>query len=1136
MKITSLKVDGFGVWKGLEFKKLNDGLNVFCGLNEAGKSTLMQFIRSMLYGFDGERRRYLPPVYGGRPGGLLTLSDTAGRFQLTRHDDERDMTDRAKVILQSPDGTQAGESLLQTLLSDIDEATFNNVFAVGLQEMQELGTLGDSEAAEMLFRLSAGLDRVSIVEVLQELANSRSMLLDDEGRTGRIPQLITQRDQLREELDHFAGLLDEYGRLAGLRNGLNHEVTELQRRTDRLQQESRTLEIAVNLREKWQRRNELGERLARFQSPVTIPTKTPARLKELTAKRRRYRQKIDEIKQLRRDVRAEAAELRVNTRLVDMSPRIEAFAQQQGWIGSLQSRIGQLENEIGETQKLLDAERDRLGIRSLPILVPTFSTDQVKQLRRTSKQLVRTEQQHEEVRRRHDKARSEAENVSGEATAELHKLGETNLNEAMERTGTLVAQLNRRVQVEDQIASLQRSQTELDDQCRSLIQRQLMPMGMIVGLGVLVVLGLVFLIIGLVVNTLGPLGWGLSILGALMTVGAIVLKIQTDRSNNHKLESAQQHLKMVQMQLQQAIEQRNQLDALLPTDGQTAPTRLATAQKHLTALEALMPSETRRRAAAETVAAAEAEMRNLEYQLAQIGQRWEELLAANQLPGGLTPVQVRSIVEQSDRLHELAERLRRSNEDLDRNRQEYLAVVDRIRQLAVEADVPVATSDPCEILQALRDQIQTQQQTSEKRAALQTRWRQLGRRATKIEKQARRLGRRRRKILDSLDLKDEHELQEKLDRQAQAEKLLEEQLEIEATIESAIAGCCTEQTIARILATEEDDTLTARWDAMESDLRAAKTRLAECHEEKGRLAQQLDDIAKDRSADRKRLELGTIEKQLDEAVQRWQVLALTETTLRSIKSMYEEQRQPETLKEASDYLCRLTNGRYTRIWTPFGEDVLRVDDAMGNVLPVDVLSRGTREQLFLALRLALVRSYAERGVTLPLVLDDVLVNFDAPRAKAAADVLNEFTRQGHQVFIFTCHDHVYHMFQNLGVHTQMLPRRTNQDSNPAPTSPPPKPSRRKTDLDEPISLPETDEQPEPEDDPPEESEIETEEPDESAKPPFDADDEEVYEDEDEEDDELYDEDEEYYEYDFDDPEEEDDDEEDEDWEEDEDAA
>ena len=78
----------------------------------------------------------------------------------------------------------------------------------------------------------------------------------------------------------------------------------------------------------------------------------------------------------------------------------------------------------------------------------------------------------------------------------------------------------------------------------------------------------------------------------------------------------------------------------------------------------------------------------------------------------------------------------------------------------------------------------------------------------------------------------------------------------------------------------------------------------------------------------------------------------------------------------------MTDDRYVRVWTPLDEDTLLVDDAHGNSLKIEVLSAGTREQVFLAIRLALVSMYARRGAQLPLVLDDVLVNCDAVRAKA----------------------------------------------------------------------------------------------------------------------------------------------------------
>jgi len=109
------------------------------------------------------------------------------------------------------------------------------------------------------------------------------------------------------------------------------------------------------------------------------------------------------------------------------------------------------------------------------------------------------------------------------------------------------------------------------------------------------------------------------------------------------------------------------------------------------------------------------------------------------------------------------------------------------------------------------------------------------------------------------------------------------------------------------------------------------------------------------------------------------------------------------------------------VWTPLGEHALRVDDSRGRSLPVESLSRGTREQLFLGLRLALAACYARRGAPMALVLDDVLVNFDSARARAAAAVLDDFAAAGHQMLVFTCHEHIMEMFAARGAPVARLP-------------------------------------------------------------------------------------------------------------------
>jgi hypothetical protein len=172
--------------------------------------------------------------------------------------------------------------------------------------------------------------------------------------------------------------------------------------------------------------------------------------------------------------------------------------------------------------------------------------------------------------------------------------------------------------------------------------------------------------------------------------------------------------------------------------------------------------------------------------------------------------------------------------------------------------------------------------------------------------------------------------------------------------------------------------------------------------------------------------------------------------------------QPPVLREASRWLARLTEGRYHSITTAVDEARLEIHERDGQLWRPERLSRGTREQVFLALRLALVRDLARHDVTLPIVMDDALVNFDDTRATAAARTIVEFiAEQGsdRQMLVFTCHAHVATMFHEAGAHVRSLSdpsitwgRRPEPARLPEP-EPKPKPAPRPKPAPKPEPLP-----------------------------------------------------------------------------------
>lgn len=202
------------------------------------------------------------------------------------------------------------------------------------------------------------------------------------------------------------------------------------------------------------------------------------------------------------------------------------------------------------------------------------------------------------------------------------------------------------------------------------------------------------------------------------------------------------------------------------------------------------------------------------------------------------------------------------------------------------------------------------------------------------------------------------------------------------------------------------------------DHEAWEAALAELEERASRLRQERDRaIERRRDAQRAREELessadvpaaaarvAALEAELAAAVDEWRVRRLALALLDRTLEAYVRDRQPEVLQVASRFFARVTGGRYVRVVQEADGQGLAVLDRDGGRRRPEQLSRGTAEQLYLALRLGLADSFARRAVALPLVMDDVLVNFDPEREERLLQALGEYLGDGRrQAILFTCH-------------------------------------------------------------------------------------------------------------------------------------
>lgn len=159
-----------------------------------------------------------------------------------------------------------------------------------------------------------------------------------------------------------------------------------------------------------------------------------------------------------------------------------------------------------------------------------------------------------------------------------------------------------------------------------------------------------------------------------------------------------------------------------------------------------------------------------------------------------------------------------------------------------------------------------------------------------------------------------------------------------------------------------------------------------------------------------------------EIAARYVRLRLSHALLRAGIERFRKEQQAPLLDHAGALFSALTEGRYDRLGTDETEDAKMVVVALrpdGTHCPADRLSEGTRDQLFLALRLAAIRIHAAHTEPLPFIADDLLASFDDVRAAAALRVLAGFGGTA-QCILFTHHAHVAAMAEGMGVHTYRM--------------------------------------------------------------------------------------------------------------------
>ncbi|KWX71422.1 AAA family ATPase [Paenibacillus jilunlii] len=364
MKIEELQIGGYGRLHNREMK-LDSGVSLLYGRNEAGKSTTLQFIRAMLFGIPGRMNpleRY-EPAQGGQHGGMLAARDSAGGLWRIRRymtgGETPGRSEKLHITVSYPDGRieEASQTELERrLLGGISRSMFRQLFAVSLDELQELGARQSEEMSSYLFHAGMG-GGGEIMRAERRLQQDAEKLYKPRGKVQEAARILQSIEKLEREVAESRSYLPRYNQnLAAL------ETVELQ--LEQLEDRRRIaagrlvhLRKAQEIRELWLKWSEAKLELAELPVIASFPEHGAARWRTLEAEVQNAEGLVFRLKRQHNELAAELAKHPPDERLQAQGPHLEA----------LDRRRSSYEDKKAEAERLA-AELDALQVHLERIL------------------------------------------------------------------------------------------------------------------------------------------------------------------------------------------------------------------------------------------------------------------------------------------------------------------------------------------------------------------------------------------------------------------------------------------------------------------------------------------------------------------------------------------------------------------------------------------------------------------------------------------------------------------------------------------------------------------------------------------------------------------------------------------------
>ena len=977
MKITDLQLQHYGIYHDASWQPSQTSLNIVMGENESGKTTMLRFIRDMLFGYGRGK-------WQGRKGNMGFVRSDGQFYRVFRNEKEQ--------WFENANHVKFTEDLPAAWWHGLNRSIYEKIFAVGLEDLQGASFLANDTVRSRFFMLQGG-DKLANAKAELEEAKGKLFTSSAQGKR-KINQLASDLEEAEKELDGLSRQEKDFSDLQHRQEEMKKEIADLQLKLDKDNEENSRLEKRLGAWKYYQQAVSVKHQLDLSSQVTMFPSNGKEqwnqlmnRMKVIHDQKESLQEKLDAYKPVKKE-------------------EIIPWMGVENELEKLYVDLGQWRQTMADAEEMEKEKSDwridfvNLGY-SLPLWDHALNLDKPcvnvdwEEGRRLSKSLgVRNNELHFWEQRE-----PEVEKLSDDMELPEKEESESDWQNIESMASELEQVLHEEADVQSEMDSI--SATE---------DKKFTPWLWLSMAFVLMAAGSIAAFYMAKAGIMSMYGAG----------GAAVLAVLFFYLHSHVIHKKGNTLEKLALR-------KEELETLREKVSEKFPGQAPKTVDELKAFHNLMQEkrsgfykdQAKRQAVSwkkETIRKQVQQHKNWEEEGEILTEKrnkaekaWNDWLKRNSLPK-TGAENLSALQEQWQKIYSAEGKGKILDFRLEQIDAKLDAFAARAQSIIKATGLPYAVSPD-----GIADIYEENHRRSLEWEALQEKNKQheaYEKEMSKLDEGWASCQREMDTLLNLVQAKNAEEFAEKVNAHEHHDQIAKEWERVKQDLRMYAGGEEEFEALWHALETGQYDQWMETHNTLSRRIEEESAKLGELQRSQGAIDNEIFRLAGADSMTSALQKKEKIEAELKSALEEWLTLMYTEELLTRAQTIYESGRQPQIMKMANEFLKDMTMGKYSLHMADNGKDIF-IEDSTHAVKNEKIWSSGTGDQVFLAIRLAMALSFGEQIEPLPIVLDDIFVRFDEKRQRETLRFLMELGKK-QQIFLFTCHERTMHIAEEVG--------------------------------------------------------------------------------------------------------------------------